>query len=363
MLDSHTQPLAERIQEEFHGAMSIFVVLLGYRLGLLRALHAHGPVTASELADITGYDERYVREWLAAMAAGGYILYTAASDETTPNPQIIESFSLTPEQAAVFVDADSPAYAMPSLVWAPRLAAILPALEEAFLTGGGVPYARYATGAADGAGDSNRLDYMTNLAAWLRADPDLWRRVQDASTVLDVGCGHGWSSIALARALPAATIIAVDADSASLAVAQTHVDAAGLADRIQLHLAEAESLDRAERCDLITAFECVHDMAHPVRSLRRLREHLKTDGILLVADERMGDTLRENLNPLGHINYNWSVLQCLPQARIDDDSAATGCAMGPALLQRYATEAGFDRFEILPIEHPIWRFYRLGAAS
>lgn len=353
MNDYRSEPIADRIGRDFTGAMSLYVLLLGHRLGLLATLDERGPLTAAELAGATGYDERYLAEWLAAMAAGGYIACEADAGR----------FWLTPEQAAVYVDVESPAYAMPFLVWAPRLAGALPALAEALRSGGGVPYEAYEPAGGDGTGNTNRVEFLTNMAVWLRAVPDVWQRVASARAVLDVGCGHGWSSIALARALPEATIDGADADPASLAAAESNVLAAGLAGRIRFHLAAAEELTLAQRYDLITALECVHDMAQPVAALRRMRELLAPGGIVLIVDELMGDTLGENLSPLGHTNYNWSVLHCLPQARLDPDSAATGCALGPARLRDYAMAAGFARCDVLPIDHAIWRFYRLSASA
>lgn len=353
MNDYRSEPIAERIGRDFTGAMSLYLLLLGHRLGLLRELAAHGPLTADELAATTGLDRRYLAEWLAAMAAGRYVACDAEA----------ERFWLTPEQAAVYVDEENPHYAMPLVIWAPQLAGSLPALEAAFRTGEGVPHKFYDLGGVDGAGNGNRVEFLTNMAGWLRSVPEVWQRVAGACAVLDIGCGHGWSSIALANALPGAAIDAADADAASIATAEENAARTGLAGRVRFHCAAAEDLALPQRFDLITALECVHDMAQPVAALRRMRELLKPDGIVLVVDERMGDTLGENLTPIGHINYNWSVLHCLPQARVDPESAATGCAMGPARLRAYATAAGFDRCDILPIEHATWRFYRLTASA
>ena len=353
MDDYRNEPIADRIGRDFTGAMSLDVLLLGHRLGLLAMLAERGPLTAAELAGATGYDGRYLAEWLAAMAAGGYIACDAAA----------ERFWLTPEQAAVYVDTESPVYAMPLIVWAPRLAGALPALEEAFRTGSGVPYAAYEPAGDDGTGNGNRVEFLTHMATWLRAVPDVWQRVAGARAVLDIGCGHGWSSIALANVLPQAVIDGADADPASLAAAEQNAARSGITDRIRFHLAAAEDLVLPQRYDLITALECVHDMAQPVAALRKMRELLKPGGLVLVVDERMGDTLGENLTPLGHLNYAWSVLHCLPQARVDPDAAGTGCAMGPARLHAYATAAGFERCDVLPIEHAAWRFYRLEAST
>ena len=330
--------------------MSCHVLLLGHRLGLLAALAEQGPATPATLAAACTCDERYVSEWLAAVAAGGYVTY----DEVT------DHFSLPPAHADVLVKRDSPHYAIPSLVWATRFAAVQPALETAFRTGAGVPYAAYDAGGLDGAGDADRIEYLTGVANWLQATPELQQRSRTARRVLDIACGHGWSALALAAALPHATVDAIDADAASIAAAQMNVARAGLADRVHLHQAPAEFFATPHTFDLITAFQCVHDMAQPVQVLRHLRELLAPGGILLVADLKMADHLEDNLTAQGHSHYNWSVLHCLPQARVDPASAATGCGMGPALLGRYAAQAGFAQCELLPIEHEGWFFYRLG---
>ena len=167
MDDYRNEPIADRIGRDFTGAMSLFVLLLGHRLGLLAVLAKRGPLTAAELAGATGYDERYLAEWLAAMAAGGYVACDADAGR----------FWLTPEQAAVYVDVESPAYAMPFLVWAPRLAGALPALEEAFRTGGGVPYEAYEPAGGDGTGNSNRVESSPTWRRGCAPVPDVWQRV------------------------------------------------------------------------------------------------------------------------------------------------------------------------------------------
>ena len=330
--------------------MSCHVLLLGHRLGLLATLAEQGLTTPAALAAACTCDERYVCEWLAAVAAGGYVTYDAATG----------TFALPLAYADVLVNRDSPHYAIPSLVWATRFAAVQPALEAAFRTGAGIPYAAYDAGGPDGAGDADRIGYLTGVAGWLQATQELQQHTRSVRRVLDVACGHGWSALALATALPHATVDAIDADAASIAAAQINVARAGLAGRVHLHQTPAEFFAAPHTYDLITAFQCVHDMAQPVEVLRHLRELLAPGGILLVADLKMADQLADNLTAQGHSHYNWSVLHCLPQARVDPASAATGCGMGPALLGRYAAQAGFAQCELLPIEHEGWFFYRLG---
>jgi len=184
-------------------------------------------------------------------------------------------------------------------------------------------------------------------------------RLKAGGRVAEIGCGVGWSSISLARGFPRVRIDGVDVDRTSIKQARRNAEEAGLADRIAFHLAPAEEAPLTGPYDLVTAFECLHDMAYPGKALRRMRELAGPDGAVLVADEAVGDGLEENRNFIGRLNYNFSVLHCLPQALVYPDAAGTGTVLGPATLRAYAEDAGFQRVEVLPIENPLWRFYRL----
>jgi 2-polyprenyl-3-methyl-5-hydroxy-6-metoxy-1,4-benzoquinol methylase len=185
------------------------------------------------------------------------------------------------------------------------------------------------------------------------------KRLEVGARVADIGCGLGWSSIALAGAFPKTRIDALDVDEASITEARRQAAAAGVADRITFHRAAAEDAPVRGPYDLVTAFECLHDMPYPVRALRGMRELAGPGGTVLVADEAVGDTLDENRSFVGRLNYNFSVLHCLPQALVFPDAAGTGTVIRPSTLRRYAEEAGFSRVETLPIDNPLWRFYRL----
>jgi 2-polyprenyl-3-methyl-5-hydroxy-6-metoxy-1,4-benzoquinol methylase len=342
--------MTERIVSDVNGAMSCLNVYLGHRLGLFQALADAGPVTSHELARKTGYQERYLREWLECMAVGDVL----AHDEA------LGAFSLSPEHAVALLDRDSPAYATPFVCYLPSFAKVLDQLMEAFRSGGGVPYEAYGADTLEGIGLGNRPMYVHDyVARWIPTMPDIEARLRAGGRVAEIGCGLGWSSISLAKGFPRIRIEAVDVDEASIVAAQRNAQDAKMADRIRFHRGPVEEVPLSGPFDLVTAFECLHDMPYPVKALRRMGELAGPGGTVLVADEAVGDTLGENRTFLGRLNYNFSVLHCLPQAMVFPGSAGTGTVIRPSILKGYAREAGFRRVDVLPIEHPLWRFYRL----
>jgi len=199
-------------------------------------------------------------------------------------------------------------------------------------------------------------EYVTR---WIPAMPDVELRLRAGGRVAELGCGVGWSSVSLAKGFPKVRIDAVDADAASVEQARQNARASGVADRIILHRAPAEDAPLSGPYDLVTALECLHDMAYPVRALRRMRELASPDGAVLLAGEAVGESLEENRNFLGRLNYNISVLYSLPQAMVHPGATGTGTLLRSSTLRRYAEEAGFSRVEVLAIENRHWRFYRL----
>ncbi len=231
---------------------------------------------------------------------------------------------------------------------------------EAFRTGSGVPYDSYGPDLLEAIGMGNRPQFVNNyVTKWIPAMPNIENRLKTGGRVLEVGCGVGWSSIVLAQGFPRTQIDAIDVDSASIEKARDNAKQAGAAKRITFHLGPIEESSLRGPYDLVTSFECIHDLMYPVKALRRMREMATPNGTVLVADEAVGDTLEENSNFLGHLMYNFSVLHCLPQGMISPDSAATGTVISPSKMRTYATDAGFTRVDILPIENPSWRLYRL----
>jgi 2-polyprenyl-3-methyl-5-hydroxy-6-metoxy-1,4-benzoquinol methylase len=340
----------ERLFGEIVASMSVLNLYLGHRLGLFRALQDGGPATPAELAARTDCAERYVREWLECLHVGDYLEHDAASGR----------FRLPEEHAVALLDRDSPSYAAAFFCFIPSFARVIEPLMEAFRTGSGVPYAAYGTDTLEGIGGGNRPMYLHDyVARWLPTMPDIDRRLRAGGRVAEVGCGTGWSSISLALGIPTVRIDALDVDEASIAEARRNAVESGVADRITFHRAAVEEAGLGGPYDLVTAFECLHDMPYPVTALRGMREWLAPGGAVLIADEAVEDTLEGNRNFLGRLNYNFSVLHCLPQAMVFPGAAGTGTVIRPSILRRYAEEAGFSRVDVLPIENPLWRFYRL----
>src|SRR5581483_1493027 len=243
-------------------------------------------------------------------------------------------------------------------------AAALPSVQRAFCSGGGVAWEEFGADAREGQAEMNRPLYLSVLGQqWLPSIADVHARLCSAAParVADVGCGAGWSSIAIARAYPRVEVDGFDMDGPSIALARANAAEAGVADRVRFHHADAAGLRTTRRYDLVTGFEMVHDLARPVEVLRSMREALADGGTVLVMDERVGERFTAPADEVERFLYAGSVLCCLPAGRAETPSAATGAVMRPETLRRYALEAGFREVEILPIEHDFYRVYRLSA--
>ncbi|HUL84210.1 MAG TPA: class I SAM-dependent methyltransferase, partial [Actinomycetota bacterium] len=239
------------------------------------------------------------------------------------------------------------------------LRGVIDHVVEAFRTGGGVPYAAYGSESVEGQGYANRPTFLTTLPnEWLPAIPELHARLSGGpARVADIGCGIGWSSIAVARAYPHAHVDGFDPDEASVTSAHRNAAEAGLADRVRFHAADAAQIDG--RVDVAMAFECIHDMSRPVVVLSAVRRALADDGLMLIVDERTKETFTGEPDEREGYFYGWSIFDCLPAGMHEQPSAGTGAVMRPATLEGYARAAGFTGFEILPIGHDTFRLYLL----
>jgi 2-polyprenyl-3-methyl-5-hydroxy-6-metoxy-1,4-benzoquinol methylase len=225
-----------------------------------------------------------------------------------------------------------------------------------------VPYTAYGADTREGIADMNRPMFLNLLGReWLPRVPDVHARLQSdpPARVADVGCGTGWSSLAIAQAYPLVRVDGFDLDEPSIRLARHHAAAAGLGDRIAFHVRDAADPGLAGRYDLVTAFETIHDMARPVEALRAMRQLVTDDGAVIVADERVGETFTAPGDDVERLNYGFSVLHCLAVGMDESPSAGTGTVIRPDTLAAYATAAGFQRVDTLPIENDFWRFYRL----
>jgi SAM-dependent methyltransferase len=348
------EEITERLVADAVTTMETFSVALGVRLGLYAAL-AGGDADARGLARSTGIHPRYAREWLEQQATTG--LLTLAADDQDPYARV---FALPADVEEALLDGDSPFFAgaLPGLVTA--ISEVLPQVAEAFGSGGGVPYAAYGEAVRHGIGGLNRPTFRTGVATWVAAMPDVEAQLAGGSAkVLDLGCGIGWSSIALAEAFPGASVHGVDLDEASIAEASGHAAAQGLADRVTFTHGDATAPGTAGRYDLVCVFEALHDMADPVAVLRSARGLAAPGGAVLIGDEKVAETFAPPGDLVERLNYAISVLHCLPATRAEGTTVEAGTVLRPGTVRAYATEAGYANCTELPVDHDLWRFYRL----
>lgn len=351
--------LVGHLFQEMLGVLEYFHIYLGDRLGLYAALHRLGPATCQELAHATGLAERYVREWLEQQAVCGLLDVTDAdggSDASTRH------YRLPAEHAEVLLARDSLNYCAPFPRMAVGVATQLAAVERAFHDGGGVPYSDYGADVREGIADANRVFFLNLLGTqWFPAIPDVHARLQadPPARVADMGCGCGWSSIALARAYPKAQVDGFDVDAPSIAAAQAHAVREGVAGRVRFAPHDAADPALHGHYDLVLAFECLHDMARPIDALRVMRALAADGGTVIIADERVAETFTAPSDDVERYMYGFSALHCLPVGMVEAPSAQTGTVIRPDTVRRYATQAGFRTVEILPVEFDFWRFYRL----
>jgi 2-polyprenyl-3-methyl-5-hydroxy-6-metoxy-1,4-benzoquinol methylase len=354
------EELAGRISTSITGAMEVLCIYLGDQLGLYQALHEGGPATAPELAVRAGTAPRYTREWLEQQATAGYL--------GCENPQAAPEerrFFLPDGYASVLADQENLLASASFAQLFVGVAAPLPELVAAFRSGAGVPYAAYGDDMLHGQARANRPAFTHLLAQeWIAAMPDIATRLHadPPARVADVGMGLGWSSIALARAFPTASIEGIDLDAASVAAARENARAAGMDDkRVTFHLKDAGDPDLAGQFDLALAIECLHDMSNPVATLDAMRRLVGPGGTVLIVDERVQDAFTPNGDDIERMMYGYSVLHCLPVGMVEQPSAETGTVMRRATFRQYAQDAGFGEIEELPIAHETFRFYRLTA--
>jgi len=327
-------------------------VHLGDRLGWYRSLAADGPATPDELAEHTGTHPRYAREWLEQQAVTGLLTV----DGTDP-----PRFALSPAGAQVLTDETDLDYLAPLSRMICSAMVQLPALLDAYRTGGGVGWAQYGTDVRRSQEDVNRPWFEKRLPDALRSVADLDGLLRTPGAVIaDIGCGGGWSTIALARSYPDAEVRGYDIDRASVEDARANVTAdRAVASRITITEADAATLPNST-FHAVFAFECIHDLPRPVDVLAAARRSLVPGGVVIVMDEAVADEFTAPGDEVERLMYGYSLAVCLPDGMSRQPSAGTGTVMRADTLRRYAHDAGFTRVDVLPIEgFAFFRFYRL----
>jgi 2-polyprenyl-3-methyl-5-hydroxy-6-metoxy-1,4-benzoquinol methylase len=318
---------------EFGATVNAALVVIGDRLGLYRELAAAGPLTPSDLAQRTGTAERYVREWLNAQAASGWVDYDAATGR----------YAMSPEQAMMFADPSSPAFVGGGFQLALGAAEARDHIAEAFATGTGFGWGEHHHDVFDGCQRFFEPGYRANIVqSWIPALDGVHERLVEGGRVADVGSGHGASAIVIAQGYPKALVDGSDLHAGSITEARRLAAEAGVSDRVSFSVAAADALP-AIGYDLVTSFDCLHDMGDPAAVARHVRKALAPDGAWMIVEPRAGDSVPENLNPVGRAYYAFSTLLCTPSSLSQEGGLALGAQAGEARLREVLESAGFTR--------------------
>jgi SAM-dependent methyltransferase len=325
---------AFRAVEEVGATVNTALVVMGDRLGLYRALAGAGPLVPGELAKRTGTDERYVREWLNAQAAGGYVTY----DPDTGR------YELPPEQAAALTDPDCPAYLPGAFQFALGALAGTSKIVEAARTGAGFGWHEHVADVHEGCERFFRPGYKASLiSAWLPALDGAVDKLERGALVADVGCGHGASTILMAQRFPHSVFVGSDYHAGSIETARRRAQEAGVADRARFEVAPAAGYS-GTGYDLVTMFDCLHDMGDPVGATRHVLGSLKPDGTWMIVEPMATDRVEGNLNPVGRTYYAFSTLLCTPASLSQEVGLALGAQAGEARIADVVGTGGFSRF-------------------
>ncbi len=341
-MSTTAQTIDEAKLEEFMGrfvgdlgaAMSAALVVIGDRLGLYRALAGSDRLTADELAQQTGTDSRYVREWLSNQAAGGYVSYDPDQ----------EAFFLTPEQSLALAQEDSPAFVPGAFQVATALTKDEETIADAFRAGNGVGWHEHHHDLFAGTERFFRPGYAANLLpSWIPALDGVHDRLTEGALVADIGCGHGASTILMAQAFPRSTFVGFDYHAESIEHARKAAAGAGLDSAVRFEVATAKKYP-GSGYELVTMFDCLHDMGDPVGAAAHVLETLAPDGTWMIVEPYAGDRLEDNLTPVGRVFYGASTLVCTPASRDQEVGLALGAQAGERRLREVVTAGGFTRF-------------------
>jgi len=323
----------EKALGDLGSALTASLVVIGDKLGLYRAMADAGPTTPAELAARTGTTERCTQEWLAAQAAAGYVHYDPAT----------RRYTLPAEHAVALTQEDSPAFLLGAFQTMTAAMRSEPKVTEAFRTGKGLGWHEHEPDLFEGCERFFRPGYNANLvSAWIPALEGVEAKLARGARVADVGCGHGASTIIMAKAFPRSTFVGFDYHGSSIKRARERAAEAGVSDRVRFDVASAK--DFSGTYDLVACFDCLHDMGDPAGAAAHIRGSLAPDGTWLLVEPRAGDHVEENLNPVGRLYYSVSTLVCTQASLAQGGSPALGAQAGEARLREIVTRAGFSRF-------------------
>ena len=309
------------------------LVVIGEKLGLYKAL-AEGPLNSAELAAKTRRDERYVREWLGSQAAGGYVMY----NEQT------RKFSLSAEQAFTLANEDSPAYIPGAFQLALGSLAAVPRIVESFRSGAGMGWHEHEEDVFHGCEKFFRPGYAANLvSSWIPSLQGVKAKLEAGARVADVGCGKGASTVLMAKAFPKSQFFGFDYHDKSIEAARAIAAREGLEVRLNFGVAKAKEFPGKDY-DLVTVFDCLHDMGDQVGAATHVRNSLSKEGTWMIVEPFAYDELRDNLNPVGRVYYSFSTLLCTPCSRSQEVALCLGAQSGEKRIREVATAAGFSRF-------------------
>jgi 2-polyprenyl-3-methyl-5-hydroxy-6-metoxy-1,4-benzoquinol methylase len=334
-------PINEAKLQEFLGkavgdmgaAISAILVHIGDKLGLYKAMASAGPLTAAELAQRTGTAERYIREWLGNQAAGGYVTYDAKSGK----------YTLPPEQAYALADESSPVFLQGGFQVLTALYKAEPKIFQNFKTGAGLDWCEHDKALFEGTERFFKPNYIGNLVnTWIPALDGVEAKLKRGARVADIGCGHGASTLIMAKAYPNSKFVGFDYHEGSIQAARKRAQDAGLTDRTSFETAKSTDYPGTEY-DLVTHFDCLHDMGDPVGAARHVYKTLRPDGTWMIIEPFAGDKVEENLNPIGRVFYGASTMVCVP-ASLAHHGPALGAQAGEARLRQVVTDGGFKRF-------------------
>lgn len=316
------------------GAFSVPTVRIGFRLGLFDALHRDGPATTAELAARAGgLAQRYVREWALAQAANGFINFDPAG----------QTFSMSPEQSMIFAVKDSPVYLAGAFDLVAAMIEGEPKVEEAFRSGSGVRWGDSAGCLFCATGAFFRPSYVNNIVqAWIPALDGVQKKLGAGAKVADIGCGVGFSTILMAQAFPKSQFVGFDFHEPSILDARNHAKNHAVGDRVRFEVAQAKDIAEKE-FDLVTMYDCLHDMGDPGGCAKHVRQILKKDGTWMIVEPIAGDRPEQNMNPVGRLYYNASTMICVPTSLDQEIGAALGAQAGQAKLSEIVGGAGFSK--------------------